>query len=355
MNYSEICTLLGDEAEYLLEYHTPAVDKKFLHLPAMETVRKCFAESDRSDAVIASLERIYGHGRLADTGYVSILPVDQSIEHSAGASFAQHPAYFDPEHIVRLAIEGGCSAVASTAGILASVSSIYADVIPFVVKLNHNDLLRYPNTYDQIMFSSVEHAYEIGAVGVGATIYFGSPESTRQIQEVAEAFERAHQLGMCTILWCYLRSPGFTVDGVNYATAADLSAQANHIGATVGADILKQKLPTIMGGYQAIQKQESFGKIDERMYSELMTDHPIDLCRYQVLNGFAGRIPLINSGGASGTNDLHDAVRSAVINKRAGGSGLILGRKAFQKPMQEGIEILNAVQDVYLCDAVTIA
>jgi class I fructose-bisphosphate aldolase len=286
---------------------------------------------------------------------VSILPVDQGIEHSAGASFAKNPAYFDPENIVKLAIEGGCNAVASTYGVLGAVSRKYAHKIPFVVKINHNELLTYPNSHDQILFADVKQCWEMGAAGIGATIYFGSEESNRQIQEISEAFQYAHELGMFTILWCYLRNPGFKKDGTDYHTAADLTGQGNHLGVTIEADIVKQKLPTLNGGYKALNKNESYGKYDERMYTELSTDHPIDLTRYQVANGYMGRIGLINSGGASGDNDFADAVKTAVINKRAGGMGLISGRKAFQRPMDEGVKLLNAIQDVYLCKDVTIS
>ena len=300
---------------------------------------------------------MFNTGRLARTGYLSILPVDQGIEHSGGASFAKNPAYFDPENIVQLAIEGGCNAVASTYGVLGMVSRKYAHKIPFVVKINHNELLSYPNAYDQILFASVKQCWEMGAAGIGATIYFGSKESNRQIQEISEAFQYAHELGMFTILWCYLRNEHFKVDGTDYHTAADLTGQANHLGVTIEADIIKQKLPTLNGGYKAIRAAsgKSYGKTDERMYTELATDHPIDLTRYQVANGYMGRAGLINSGGASGDNDFADAVKTAVINKRAGGMGLISGRKAFQRPMREGVKLLHAIQDVYLCDEVTIS
>jgi fructose-bisphosphate aldolase, class I len=356
MNYTEIQAALGDKAEYLLGHTSTAIPKEALHLPSMNTVETVFSMSDRSEEVQENLKVLYSHGRLANTGYVSILPVDQGIEHSAGASFAKNPEYFDPENIVKLAIEGGCNAVASTFGVLGMVSNTYAEQIPFIVKINHNELMTYPNTFDQIMFGSIEQAYNLGARGVGATIYFGSEESSRQITEVAEAFEMAHELGMFTVLWCYLRNPAFNVDGKDYHAAADLTAQANHLGVTIGADIIKQKLPTNNGGFKALNMGDSsYGKLDERMYNELCSDHPIDLCRYQVANCYMGRIGLINSGGASGSNDLAQAVETAVINKRAGGSGLISGRKAFQKPLNEGVEILNAIQDVYLCDEVTIA
>ena len=314
-----------------------------------------FAQSDRSDQVQKNLQTMYGHGRLGGTGYLSILPVDQGIEHSAGASFAKNPDYFDPENIVQLAMDGGCNAVASTYGVLGMVSKKYADKIPFIVKMNHNELLTYPNTYDQIMFGTVQQAYDMGALGVGATIYFGSQESNKQIVEVAQAFARAHELGMFTVLWCYLRNSGFKKDGVDYHGSADMTGQANHMGVTIHADIIKQKLPTNNGGYKAMGVDSPYGKIDDRMYTELSSDHPIDLCRYQVANCYMGRIGLINSGGASGDNDLQQAVQTAVVNKRAGGTGLISGRKAFQKSREEGVEILNAIQDVYLCEEVTIA
>ena len=321
-------------------------------MPGPDFVDRMFAPSNRNPQVLRNLQLIYGHGRLANTGYVSILPVDQGIEHSAGASFAPNPIYFDGENIVKLAIEGGCNAVATTFGVLGSVSRKYAHKIPFIVKINHNEFLTYPNKFDQIMFGSVEDAWNLGAAAVGATIYFGSEESARQIVEVAKAFERAHQLGMATILWCYLRNPGFKKDGVDYHASADLTSQANHLGVTIQADIIKQKLPTNNGGYTAI----NFGKTNPKVYSELTTDHPIDLCRYQVVNCYMGRNGLINSGGESkGATDLAEAVTTAVINKRAGGHGLISGRKSFQKPMKEGIQLLNAIQDVYLSKEITIA
>ncbi|MEO2057761.1 MAG: class I fructose-bisphosphate aldolase, partial [Thermoleophilia bacterium] len=310
------------------------------------------AASDRSIPVLRSLQQMYDHGRLGGTGYLSILPVDQGIEHSAGASFAKNPAYFDPAHIVELAIEGGCNAVATTLGVLGSVARRYAHRIPFMLKLNHNEFLTYPNGYDQIMFASVEQARDMGCVAVGATIYFGSDESKRQIQEVAQAFEMAHDLGMATVLWCYLRNPAFTTAGEDFHTAADLTGQANHLGVTIEADIIKQKAPeTAAPGFDTLK----FGKTDPRMYGKLMTEHPIDMTRYQVAHCYMGRIPLINSGGASGDNDLHDAVYTAVVNKRAGGAGLISGRKAFQRPMKEGVALLNAIQDVYLCDGIGLA
>lgn len=344
--------LLGDKAEYLLEHVSGTIDKKSLHTPGPDFIDKVWRESNRTPQTLRSLQTIYGHGRLANTGYVSILPVDQGIEHSAGASFAPNPEYFDPGNIVKLAMEGGCNAVASTYGVLASVSRKYAHKIPFIVKINHNEFLTYPNKYDQIMFGTVEEAWNLGAVAVGATIYFGSDESSRQIQEVAEAFEYAHELGMATILWCYLRNSAFKKDGVDYHAAADLTGQANHIGVTIQADIIKQKLPTNNGGYTAL----NFGKTHPKVYRELTTDHPIDLCRYQVANCYMGRVGLINSGGESkGASDLAEAAYTAVVNKRAGGTGLISGRKAFQKPMKEGIELLNTIQDIYLDKKITIA
>jgi fructose-bisphosphate aldolase, class I len=351
----DIRGLLGDEADNLLHY-SALVSADLLHLPSPTFVDDVMGVSDRSSEVRANLKRLYNHGRLAGTGYLSILPVDQGVEHSAGASFASNPLYFDPENIVRLAVDGGCNAVASTLGTLGAVAHQFAETIPFIVKLNHNELLSYPNTADQTIYAEAEQAYRMGAVAVGATIYFGSPESRRQIREISQAFARAHDLGMATILWCYVRNAHFEVDGVNYESAADLTGQANYLGATIEADIVKQKLPTVNGGYKALNMGESaYGKWDERMYSELCSPHPIDLTRYQVLNGYAGRIGLISSGGASGANDLAAAVRTAVINKRAGGMGLISGRKAFQKPMAEGVALLNAIQDVYLNPEVTIA
>ena len=353
---SRLEELLGDEADDLLGFSNPKISKDDLHLPGPDFVDRVWIGSDRSPRVLRALQQIYDHGRLGGTGYVSILPVDQGIEHSAGASFAKNPAYFDPANIIELAIEGGCNAVATTYGVLGSVARKYAHKIPFIIKLNHNELLTYPNTYDQIMFAQVEDAYNMGCLAVGATIYFGSEESNRQIIEVAEAFARAHELGMATILWCYLRNGGFTVNGTNYETSADLTGQANHLGATIEADILKQKQPTNNGGYRALNTGDSsYGKLDERIYSELASDHPIDLTRYQVANGYMGRTGLINSGGGSGTNDFGQAARTAVINKRAGGMGLISGRKAFQRPMKEGVELLNTIQDIYLNDEVTVA
>ncbi len=352
MALSKINELLGNQSDSLLNHTCKTITKDQLHLPGPDFVDRMFAPSNRNPQVLRNLQLIYGHGRLANTGYVSILPVDQGIEHSAGASFAPNPIYFDGENIVKLAIEGGCNAVATTFGVLGSVSRKYAHKIPFIVKINHNEFLTYPNKFDQIMFGSVEDAWNLGAAAVGATIYFGSEESARQIVEVAKAFERAHQLGMATILWCYLRNPGFKKDGVDYHASADLTSQANHLGVTIQADIIKQKLPTNNGGYTAI----NFGKTNPKVYSELTTDHPIDLCRYQVVNCYMGRNGLINSGGESkGATDLAEAVTTAVINKRAGGHGLISGRKSFQKPMKEGIQLLNAIQDVYLSKEITIA
>ncbi len=354
LNYTDIQTILGEDTEYLLGFSSPKINKDNIHIPNMKFIDSVFGMSNRSLEVKNNLKRLRDTGNLAGTGYYSILPIDQGIEHSAGGSFAKNPDYFDPENIVKLAIEAGCSGVASTFGVLAMVSSAYADKIPFIVKLNHNDLLRYPNTYDQTMFTSVRQAHELGAIGVGATIYFGSEESKRQITEVSQAFEEAHRLGMFTILWCYLRNNAFKVDGVDYHDSADLTGQANHIGVTIGADIIKQKFPLRNGGYRAINKKDKFGKYDEKMYTELASDHPIELCRYQVVNCYSGRIGLINSGGESGDNDLADAVKTAVINKRAGGSGIILGRKAFQKPLSEGVEIIQAVQSVYLCSNIDV-
>ncbi|GBD85765.1 fructose-bisphosphate aldolase class 1 [bacterium BMS3Abin02] len=344
--------LLGDDAEDLLTHESRGILKEDLELPGPDFIDRVVVQTDRSPQVLRSLQSLYDHGRLGGTGYISILPVDQGIEHSGAASFAPNPAYFDPRNIVELAIEGGCNAVASTFGVLGAVSRWYAHRIPFIVKVNHNELLTYPATYDQVMFGSVEKAFDLGAAGVGATIYFGSQESMRQLQEVSEAFEVAHRLGMFTVLWCYVRNGAFTVDGTNYEASADLTGQANHIGVTIGADIIKQKQPESNGGYLAV----GFGKTDPRVYEELTTDHPIDLTRWQVANCYMGRVGLINSGGASsGVGDFEQAVRTAVINKRAGGSGLISGRKAFQRPMAEGVELLNAIQDVYLDADVTIA
>ncbi|MCB8931974.1 MAG: class I fructose-bisphosphate aldolase [Chthonomonadaceae bacterium] len=352
----QIAGLLGDDASSLLEHRCQTVDRSLLHLPGPDFVDRVWAPSDRNIPTMRSLQTLFGTGRLAGTGYLSILPVDQGIEHSAGASFAKNPIYFDSENIVKLAIEGGCNAVASTLGVLGSVGRKYAHKIPFIVKLNHNELLTMPNKFDQIMFANVEQAWNMGAVAVGATIYFGSEESGRQIVEVSQAFAHAHELGLATILWCYLRSPEFKKDK-DYHVSADLTGQANHLGVTIQADIIKQKLPENNGGYNALNMEgSSYGKTDQRIYSELTTDHPIDLCRYQVANCYMGRSGLINSGGASsGAGDLAEAVRTAVINKRAGGTGLISGRKAFQRPMGEGAGLLQAIQDVYLCDDVTVA
>jgi class I fructose-bisphosphate aldolase len=352
MSTNNIEELLGAESNALLNHSCSTISKDMLHLPGADFIDRVFKDTNRNNQVLKSLQALYGHGRLANTGYLSMLPVDQGIEHTAGASFAPNPIYFDPENIVKLAIEGGCNAVASTFGVLASVSRKYAHKIPFIVKLNHNELLTYPNTYSQISFGSVEEAWNLGATAVGATIYFGSEDSNRQIIEIAQAFERAHELGMATILWCYLRNSDFKKDGVDYHTSTDITAQANHLGVTIQADIIKQKLPTNNGGFNAI----NFGKTHPKVYSELTTDHPIDLCRYQVANCYMGRSGLINSGGASaGSSDLADAVTTAVVNKRAGGHGLISGRKAFQKPLKEGIQLLNSIQDVYLDNQITIA
>lgn len=352
MANSKITNILGDQADYLLGHVSKTIDKSLIHAPEPNVIDNIWKDSDRNIPTLNNLQRLLGHGRLADTGYVSILPVDQDIEHTAGASFAPNPIYFDSENIVKLAVEAGCNGVASTFGILASVARKYAHKIPFIVKMNHNELLTYPNSYNQILFGTVKDAWNMGAAAVGATIYFGSEESRRQIIEISEAFEYAHELGMATILWCYLRNSDFKKDGVDYHSAADLTSQANHIGVTIKADIIKQKLPTNNGGFKAI----NFGKWDERMYTELATDHPIDLCRYQVANGYMGRVGLINSGGEShGESDLKEAVYTAVVNKRAGGMGLILGRKAFQRPMQEGVDLINNVQDVYLDKEITLA
>lgn len=346
----EIRKILADKAENLLSYKAK-VSKEQLHLPSKDWVDRIFSISDRNIRTLCNLQALFSHGRLAGTGYLSILPVDQGIEHSAGASFAPAPLYFDPENIVKLALEGGCNAVATTLGALGAVARKYAHKIPLVLKLNHNELLSYPNKYDQIMFATVKQAYDMGCKAVGATIYFGSAESDRQIVEVSAAFAHAHELGMATILWCYLRNSGFKQGDVDYHVAADLTGQANHLGVTIEADIIKQKLPENNGGFKALK----FGKTSDKVYTDLSSDHPIDLTRYQVINCYMGRMGLINSGGASGKNDLHDAVATAVINKRAGGIGLISGRKAFQKPMKEGIALLNAIQDVYLCDKITVA
>jgi fructose-bisphosphate aldolase, class I len=349
---SRLEEILGEEATELLQYQCKTIPKETLHLPGPDYVERIYSASDRPAPVLTSLQSLLDHGRLAGTGYVSILPVDQGIEHSAGASFAPNPAYFDPENIVKLAIEGGCNAVASTLGVLGSVARKYAHKIPFLMKVNHNEFLSYPNSYDQIRFANIRQAFEMGAQGVGATIYFGSEESKRQLQEVTEMFHQAHALGMFTVLWCYLRNPAFKTKEKDYHVASDLTGQANHLGVTIEADIIKQKLPENNGGYNAI----NFGKTHKRVYSDLSSDHPIDLTRYQLANCFMGRAGLINSGGASsGESDLKEAVKTAVINKRAGGMGLISGRKAFQRPMKEGVQLLNAIQDVYLNKDVTIA
>jgi class I fructose-bisphosphate aldolase len=352
-----IAKVLGKEAKFLLEHKSKTISANQLHTPSSDFVDRVFANSNRSPQVLRNLQAMFDHGRLAGTGYLSILPVDQGIEHSAGASFAKNPIYFDPENIIKLAIEGGCNAVATTYGGLALMSRKYAHKIPFIVKINHNELLTYPNKADQIMFGSVEDAWNLGAAAVGATIYFGSDNSTRQIQEVAAAFERAHDLGMATILWCYIRNSAFKKDGKDYHVSADLTGQANHLGVTIQADIIKQKLAENNGGYKALNTGSStYGKLDERIYSQLTSEHPIDLCRYPVANCYMGRAGLINSGGESkGASDLADAIRTAVINKRAGGMGLISGRKAFQRPLKEGVEILNAIQDVYLDDTIDLA
>ena len=348
MSLTNIKELLGAQADSLLNHQCKTISKDQLHQPGGDFVDRMFIQSNRNNNVLRNLNSIYQHGRLSGTGYLSILPVDQGIEHSAGASFAPNPQFFDPENIVKLAIEGGCNAVASTYGVLASISRKYSHKIPFIVKINHNEFLTYPNKFDQIMFGTIEDAYQMGAAAVGATIYFGSAESSRQIVEVAEAFAHAHELGMATVLWCYTRNNAFKKDGVDYSVSADLTGQANHLGVTIQADIIKQKLPMNNGGYTAL----NFGKTHAKVYSELTTDHPIDLCRYQVANCYLGRAGLINSGGESkGASDLSEAVTTAVINKRAGGQGLISGRKAFQKPFKEGIALLNAVQDVYLSTA----
>lgn len=349
---SKTVELLGAQADYYLAHECKTIDKSLIYAPGPDAIDRIWLDSDRNPQTLNSIAALYDHGRLAGTGYVSILPVDQGIEHSAGASFAPNPVYFDPENIVKLAIEGGCNAVASTYGVLGAVARKYAHKIPFVVKINHNELLTYPNTYDQVMFGTIKEAWDMGAVAVGATIYFGSEESRRQIVDVAKAFAYAHELGMATILWCYLRNNGFKKDGTDYHAAADLTGQANHLGVTIQADIVKQKLPTNNGGFKAIK----FGRTADKVYTELSSDHPIDLCRYQVANGYMGRVGLINSGGEShGAGDLEEAVITAVVNKRAGGMGLISGRKAFQKPMNEGVKLLNAIQDVYLDPSITLA
>ena len=353
---TQIEKLLGDKTEYLLNFNNPKISRERLHLPGPDFVDRIFSVSDRNNRVLANLQRLFNYGRLAGTGYLSILPVDQGIEHSAGASFAKNPDYFDAENIVKLAIEGGCNAVASTYGVLGAVARKYAHKIPFLVKINHNELLTYPNKSDQILFGTVKQAADMGAAAVGATIYFGSEQSGRQIVEVAHAFAQAHETGLATVLWCYLRNSAFKQDK-DYHAAADLTGQANHLGVTIQADVIKQKLPENNGGFKALNTGgSSYGKLDERIYTELTSDHPIDLCRYQVANCYMGRAGLINSGGESkGKGDLEQAVMTAVVNKRAGGTGLISGRKAFQRPMNEGIALLNAVQDVYLNKEITVA
>ncbi|MCM1138083.1 MAG: class I fructose-bisphosphate aldolase [Duncaniella sp.] len=352
MTHSQIVSLLGDKAQAILEHKCTTIDKSFIHLPGGDIIDRIWLDTDRNIPTLNNLQRLIGHGRLANTGYVSILPVDQDIEHSAGASFATNPIYFDPKNIIELAIEGGCNAVASSFGNLGALARKYAHKIPFLVKLNHNELLTYPNSYNQVMFGTIREAWNMGAAAVGATVYFGSEESRNQLVQVADTFEYAHELGMVTVLWCYLRNNNFKKDGVDYHTAADLTGQANRIGVTIKADIVKQKLPTCNGGFKAI----GFGRYDDKMYTNLTTDNPIDLCRYQVANGYMGRVGLINSGGASnGASDLNDAVFTAVVNKRAGGMGLICGRKAFQRPMNEGIKLLHTIQDVYLDKEITIA
>ncbi len=352
---TNIQSLLGDKAESLLGFNSPKISKERLHLPGPDFLDNSFVQSDRNNRVLGNLGWMYRHGRLGGTGYMSILPVDQGIEHSAGASFAKNPDYFDPENIVKLAVEGGCNAVASTFGVLGIVARKYAHKIPFLVKINHNELLTYPNSFEQIMFGEVQQAADMGAAAIGATVYFGSDDSHREIIEVAQAFALAHELGLATVLWCYLRNPAFKKDK-DYHVSADLTGQANHLGVTMQADIIKQKLPENNGGFLALNTGDSsYGKLDKRMYSELASDHPIDLCRYQVANCYMGRIGLINSGGASGDNDFGDAAATAVINKRAGGQGLISGRKAFQRPMAEGAKLLNTIQDVYLDKSITVA
>lgn len=356
LSFGDIEKLLGEDAEGLLKHTCTTVKKETLILPGNDWIDKIFLHSDRPIPVIRNMATLFNHGRLGGSGYLSILPVDQGIEHSAGASFAPNPLYFDPENIVKLAIEGGCNAVASTLGGLGIVARKYAHKIPFILKINHNELLSYPNTYDQIFFADVKQAFDMGAVAVGATIYFGSPESHHQITAISHAFKLAHELGLVTILWCYLRNSAFKIGQVDYHESADLTGQANHLGVTIEADIIKQKLPLLNGGYKALNKEKpGFGKYNEKMYTELASDHPIDLCRYQVLNNYMGRIGLINSGGASGENDFVEAIKTAVINKRAGGMGLISGRKTFQKPMDQGIKLFHAIQDVYLCNQVTVA
>jgi fructose-bisphosphate aldolase, class I len=357
MTYNQIVELLGKDADHLLNHQSKTISKDLIHLPGTDFIDRVFAQSNRSPQVLRSLQMLFDNGRLGKTGYLSILPIDQGIEHSAGASFAKNPIYFDPENIIKLALEGGCNAVATTYGVLAMNSRKYAHKIPFIVKINHNELLTYPNKSEQIMFGTVRDAWNLGAVAVGATIYFGSDDATREIVEVARAFEEAHSLGMATILWCYTRNNAFKKDGVDYHVSADLTGQANHLGVTIQADIIKQKLPENNGGYKMLNTGgSSYGKLDERIYTQLTSEHPIDLCRYQVANCYMGRAGLINSGGASsGESDLAEAVKTAVVNKRAGGMGLISGRKAFQRPMNEGVSILQGIQDVYLANEITIA
>lgn len=355
LKLDEIAKILGAEGDSLLKFSNPKIAKELLHIPGPDWVDRIFKDSNRSIPVLRSLQQLLGTGRLANTGYLSILPVDQGIEHSAGASFAKNPIYFDSENIVKLAIEGGCNGVASTLGVLGSVSRKYAHKIPFILKVNHNELLTFPNKSEQILFGSVKQAREMGCVAIGATIYFGSADAGREIIEISQAFQHAHELGMGTILWCYIRNSAFKTKEKDFHLSSDLTGQANHLGATIEADILKQKLPENNGGYTHLNVESSYGKSDKRMYSDLNSDHPIDLTRYQVANGYMGRAGLINSGGASGENDLQDAIKTAVINKRAGGMGLISGRKAFQKPMKDGVALLQAIQDVYLCKDVTVA
>ncbi len=356
MDLKGIEKLLGEDSENLLGFDNPRIPKEELNLPGPDWVDRIFAHSDRPARVLSSLQSILDHGRLGGTGYLSILPVDQGVEHSANASFTPNPAYFDPENIVKLALEGGCSAVASTLGVLGACARRYAHRIPFILKINHNELLSYPNKYDQVLFADVDQAFEMGAKAVGATVYFGSEESPGQLREISESFAYAHELGMATVLWCYLRNSAFEKKDDDYHSSADLTGQANHLGATIQADIIKQKFPDTDGGYRALNGEgESYGKYSEEAYTKLSSEHPVDMVRYQVLNNYAGRVGLINSGGASGKNDLEEAVFSAVVNKRAGGMGLITGRKAFQKPMEEGVELFHSIQDVYLCGGVTVA
>jgi class I fructose-bisphosphate aldolase len=356
LSHQDIKSILGSEHESLLTFDKPKVSQDQLAVPGPDFVDNVLKKGNRNNQVLYNLQRLYGHGNLGGSGYLSIFPVDQGVEHSAGARFAANPGYFDPENIVKFALDGGCSGVASTFGVLNSCARDYAHKIPFILKVNHNQLLSYPNEFEQTLYSSVEEALNLGATAIGATVYFGSQDANREIEEIAELFSIAHEAGLATILWCYVRNNAFNVSGVNYETAADLTAQAIHLGATMGADIVKQKLPTVTNGYQVIKTEAGdYGKTDPRVYTNLLSDHPIDMARYQVLNAYAGKVPLINSGGASGNNDVLDAVRSAVINKRAGGSGLIMGRKLFQKPTQEGLEILHAVQSVYANKEVTVA